>query len=52
MNHTHDMKLYLINGLAFALSLTQMETFLRFTLLILSIAYTVRKLLEKNKNDD
>lgn len=52
MNHTYDMRLYILNTLVLAISLTQIETVLRFTLLILSIAYTIKKLTEKNKSND
>lgn len=56
--HSHgDIRLLLINSIVFALSLTQIETFLRFTLLILSLTYTIYKLIDrfeekkKNKKD-
>jgi len=54
MKMTHqDLRLYLLNSSAFILSLSQIETALRFTLLILSIAYTVWKLIDrKNGKDD
>jgi len=50
----HDLRLYLLNSSAFFLSLSsQGETFLRFVLLIVSIIYTVWKLIDrKNGKDD
>ena len=46
--HPHaDIKLLLINSAVFILSLTQIETFLRFTLLVISIIYTVYKIIDR-----
>ena len=46
--HPHaDIKLLLINSEVFILSLTQIETFLRFTLLVISIIYTVYKIIDR-----
>ena len=47
MQHHTDARLYLVNSLALLISLTQMETILRFTLLILSIIFTIHQLHEK-----
>lgn len=51
-----DVKLLILNSAVFILSLTQIETFLRFTLLVISIIYTVYKIIDrfeekKNKED-
>jgi hypothetical protein len=53
MNH-QDLRLYFLNSSAILLSLSQAETALRFTLLILSIIYTIWKLIDKKngKKDD
>ena len=46
-----DLKLYGINLSAFSISMTDIDVFLKITLLIVSIGYTVHKwyLLNKNK---
>ena len=46
-----DLKLYGINLSAFLISMTDIDVFLKITLLIVSIGYTVHKwyLLNKNK---
>lgn len=48
-----DLRLFVINLAALALSLTEIEMMLKITLLISSIGYTVTKWIElyKNKND-
>tara|TARA_R110000851_G_scaffold32398_2_gene87029 strand:+ start:459 stop:599 length:141 start_codon:yes stop_codon:yes gene_type:complete len=38
-----DMKLYFINSIAFAVSLTEVETWLKIILLLCTIAYTIQK---------
>jgi hypothetical protein len=38
------MKLYIINTIAFGLSLTNIEITLRIVLLLVSIIYTIKKL--------
>jgi len=49
----HDLRLYLLNSSALIISLSQLETALRFTLLIVSIIYTIWKLIDrKNGKDD
>lgn len=49
-----DLRLFVINLAALALSLTEIEMMLKITLLISSIGYTVTKWIElyKNKNDN
>jgi len=47
----HDSKIYLLNGVALSVSLTSIETYLRISLLVLSIAYTIFKLLKNDKNE-
>lgn len=41
---TSSMKLYIINTIAFGLSLTNIEITLRIVLLLVSIIYTIKKL--------
>ena len=57
--HHFDLKVYLLTGTALLVSATQVETFLRFTLLTLSIIYTGYKIYDRyvekkntNKEDD
>jgi hypothetical protein len=38
-----DMKIYLINSMAFVVSLTEVEVWLKIILLICTIVYTVQK---------
>ncbi len=38
-----DMKIYLINSIAFAVSLTEVEVWLKIILLICTIVYTIQK---------
>jgi sRNA-binding regulator protein Hfq len=47
----HDSKIYLLNGFALSVSMTNIETYLRITLLVLSIAYTIFKLLKNDKDE-
>jgi len=47
----HDYKIYILNGFALSVSMTNIETYLRITLLVLSIAYTIFKLLKNDKNE-
>ena len=42
-----NVKLLVLNSAVFILSLTQIETFLRFTLLIISIIYTGYKIIDR-----
>jgi hypothetical protein len=52
---THqDLKLYILNLLTFTLSFSNIETYLRIFLLIISIVYTLWKLiaLKNGKKDD
>jgi len=46
-----DYKIYILNGFALSVSMTNIETYLRITLLVLSIAYTLFKLLKNDKNE-
>ena len=46
-----DYKIYVLNGVALSISLTSVETYLRISLLVLSIAYTIFKLLKNDKNE-
>ena len=46
-----DYKIYIFNGFALSVSMTNVETYLRITLLVLSIAYTIFKLLKKDKDE-
>ena len=45
--HHFDLKVYLLTGTALLVSTTQAETFLRFTLLTLSIVYTAYKIYDR-----
>ena len=46
-----DLKLYLLNSFAFVVSFTEIDMFLKFLLLIVSIGYTVNKWYNlRNKN--
>ncbi|CAB4204239.1 hypothetical protein UFOVP1384_39 [uncultured Caudovirales phage] len=47
----HDYKIYILNGVALSVSLTSIETYLRITLLVVSIFYTIFKLLKNDKNE-
>jgi hypothetical protein len=38
-----DMKIYLINSMAFVVSLTEVEVWLKIILLICTIVYTIQK---------
>jgi hypothetical protein len=38
-----DMKIYLINSMAFLVSLTELEVWLKIILLICTIVYTIQK---------
>jgi len=38
-----DMKIYLINSIAFMVSLTEVEVWLKIILLICTIVYTIQK---------
>ena len=46
-----DYKIYIFNGFALSISMTNVETYLRITLLLLSIAYTMFKLLKNDKDE-
>jgi len=47
-----DLKIYLLNLSTLAISMSQVDTILKLTLLAVSIGYTIHKwwLLTKNKN--
>mgnify|MGYP000209298797 CR=1 FL=1 len=46
-----DLKLYLLNSFALVVSFTEIDMFLKFLLLIVSIGYTVNKWYNlRNKN--
>ena len=47
----HDSKIYILNGFALSVSMTNIETYLRITLLVLSIAYTIFKLFKNDKDE-
>ena len=38
-----DMKIYIINSIAFMISLTEVEVWLKIVLLICTIVYTIQK---------
>tara|TARA_R110000744_G_scaffold365121_1_gene473853 strand:+ start:291 stop:431 length:141 start_codon:yes stop_codon:yes gene_type:complete len=38
-----DMKIYLINSIAFMVSLTELEVWLKIILLVCTIVYTIQK---------
>ena len=38
-----DMKIYLFNSIAFVITLTEIETWLKIILLICTITYTIQK---------
>jgi len=38
-----DMKIYLLNSIAFMISLTEVEVWLKIVLLICTIVYTIQK---------
>jgi hypothetical protein len=44
-----DYKIYILNAVAISVSLSNVETYLRITLLAVSIFYTIFKLLKKNE---
>jgi hypothetical protein len=47
-----DIKIAFINFLTFTISFSNVEQWLKLTLLIVSIIYTIQKIIEmKNKND-
>ena len=46
-----DYKIYILNAVALSVSLSNVETYLRITLLAVSIFYTIFKLLKNNKNE-
>jgi len=43
-----DMKLYLYNTIALGISMTEIELSLKIILLICTIIYTIKKIIEKN----
>ena len=45
-----DMKLYLYNSIAFSISMTEVELSLKIILLLCTIVYTIKKIIEQ-KND-
>jgi hypothetical protein len=47
----HDSKIYVLNAFALSVSLSNIETYLRITLLVLSIAYTIFKLFKNDKDE-
>lgn len=49
-----DLRIYAVNFLAFTLSFSSLETILRMFLLVVSIVYTILKLigLKNGKKDD
>jgi hypothetical protein len=53
MSH-NDLKIYIVNSIAMALSFSNIESALKIILLIASIFYTILKTVEilRNKNND
>jgi hypothetical protein len=50
---THqDLKIYLLNLLTFTLSFSQLEMALRIFLLVISIVYTLWKLIDRKNGKD
>jgi hypothetical protein len=47
-----DIKLAIINFLTFTISFSNVEQWLKLTLLIISIVYTVQKIILMNKKKD
>lgn len=47
-----DLKLYAINFISLAVSMTNVEPYLKITLLIVTIGYTVNKWWELRKKQD
>lgn len=43
-----DMKLYLYNTIAFSISMTEVELSLKIILLLCTIVYTIKKIIEKD----
>ena len=51
--NAQDIKIAFINFLTFAISFSNVEKWLKLTLLIVSIVYTIQKIIElKNKKKD
>ena len=49
--YLQDLKIYVINIVTMAITMTQIEMFLKITLLLVSIGYTLTKLYEiHNRN--
>ena len=48
----NDLKLYGLNISAFAISMTQVELFLKITVLLVSIGYTAQKWYLMNKDKE
>jgi len=51
MNNT-DLKVLLMNGATFSITMAQIEVTLKLTLLIVSIGYTLQRWYYMNKNND
>jgi|TARA_X000001382_G_scaffold111141_1_gene87947 hypothetical protein len=47
-----DMKLYLYNTIALGISMTEIELSLKIILLICTIVYTIKKIIEKNDRNN
>lgn len=47
-----DLKIYVFNASSLAISMTNIDVFLKLTLLVVSIGYTVHKWYLMNKNND
>lgn len=46
-----DLKVYLLNILSFAVSFSDLDTALKFILLIVSIGYTIERWIKLRKNE-
>jgi hypothetical protein len=51
MGSVSDIKLYIFNASAFAVSLADIDVVLKLTLLAVSIGYTIQKWYYLNKNE-
>jgi hypothetical protein len=49
---TTDLKLYTLNSLSLAISMTAIEPFLKIVLLLVSIGYTINKWVHIKKKDE
>jgi len=47
-----DIKLYALNSAALAISMTEIETFLKIALLLISLGYTIAKWMNMGKQNN